>query len=161
MIDKYTGLEIISPADKLNDEETLAIRNNTADFLAGVIVIKRCATAEQWANFLAGLDDEARNIARRFFCEQEEFPLRNYSSRQSNGTPGGQGTDNRSDGRSESHDPESGIATLPQGGKNSFLDDSIVKPRGPGSGVERGTKFFCKVVKWLTLQKDGLHGLFS
>jgi hypothetical protein len=40
MTDKYTGREIISPVDKLTDEETQTIRNEIVDFLAQICVIK-------------------------------------------------------------------------------------------------------------------------
>lgn len=90
MIDKRTGREIISPADKLTDEETQAIRNNTVDFLAQISVIRKSATDEQWAKLLASLDEDARNTARRFFNEMQEFPLY-YSLSNGNGVPRRQG----------------------------------------------------------------------
>ena len=92
MIDKYTGREIVSPADKLTDDETQAIRNNVADFLAGISIIRRSATDKQWVNLLVALDEDARNLARRFFNEMAEFPMRDYLSTQNDSAPCGQST---------------------------------------------------------------------
>jgi len=60
----------------MTEEEIIEIQNETADFLAQIAVIKRAATKDQWAKFLAKIDDDARKLIYRFFKEMENFPPR-------------------------------------------------------------------------------------
>ena len=80
MIDKYMRRKIVSPADRLTDKKIQETRNNTADFLAGVQVIRRSATDKQFTKFLAKLDEDSRSLALRFFDETQRFSVRCLSN---------------------------------------------------------------------------------